>query len=402
MFERLMLNPAAIDVPPAAAVANRFNQVRAATVALAEGLSPEDCQVQSMPDASPVKWHLAHTTWFFETFVLAAQPGHRPFDEGFEYLFNSYYNGVGDQPVRADRGLTTRPLLERVLDYRAHIDERMAALLAGGADGNLLALVELGINHEQQHQELILTDIKHAFWSNLLQPAYSADAPVADPTDTKPGFVGHPGGLALIGADAEGFAFDNERPRHRVWLEPFEISTRLVTNAEYRAFIDDGGYERHSYWLSDAWALVAEHRWRWPLYWRAALDAEFTLSGEQPLRGDAPVTHLSFYEADAYARWAGARLPTEAEWETAATAGGLDQLYDAAWQWTGSAYLGYPGFRPSRDSLGEYNGKFMSGQMVLRGGSCLTAPGHTRATYRNFFPPSARWQCTGLRLARDA
>lgn len=380
----------------------RYREVRERTVALTASLSAEDCQVQSMPDASPAKWHLAHTTWFFETFVLAGGRQHSPFDEDFEYLFNSYYNGVGKQPVRAERGLVTRPSLKGVLAYRAHVDDRMAALLSDDPGADARALVELGINHEQQHQELILTDIQHAFWSNPLRPAYGAGAPVPGRADGPAAFVGHPGGLSLVGAAPEGFAYDNERPRHRVWLEPFEIGTRLVTNAEYRSFIDDRGYERHGLWLSDAWALIRERGWRRPLYWNASLDAEFTLAGERELHGDAPVTHLSFYESDAFARWAGARLPTEAEWETAASAGGLQQLYDAAWQWTASAYLGYPGFRPTHGSIGEYNGKFMSGQMALRGGSCLTAPGHTRSTYRNFFPPSARWQCAGLRLARDA
>lgn len=397
-----MPNPAANQSHPLSALQERYREVRARTVALAAGLSAEDCQVQSMPDTSPVKWHLAHTTWFFETFVLREDAAYRPFNDDFGFLFNSYYNGVGEPPARAERGLVTRPSRDEVLAYREHVDAGIAQLLERGVPATVAARVELGINHEQQHQELVLTDIQHAFWCNPLKPAYDAGAPAPRAAGAAFAFAAHPGGLAQVGADSAGFAYDNERPRHRVWLEPFEIGNRLVTNAEYRAFIDDGGYSRHALWLSDGWACVRAGRWNRPLYWDADLETGFTLSGVQPLRADAPVSHLSHFEADAYARWAGARLPTEFEWETAATAGLLLQADDAAWQWTASAYLGYPGYTPAAGTVGEYNGKFMSGQMVLRGGSCLTPRGHARPTYRNFFPPAARWQCAGLRLARDA
>jgi ergothioneine biosynthesis protein EgtB len=372
--------------------ADDFKAVRARTIALAADLSPEDCQVQSMPDASPVKWHLAHTTWFFETFVLKAQ-----FRQEFGYLFNSYYNSVGPMAKRPERGLVTRPTLAEIYEYRSWVDERVSRLLESGAGDEVRGLVEVGIHHEQQHQELLLTDIKHAFSLNPTLPAYRAtpDLPAAPAAALE--FIAHPGGIVEIGAEPDGFAYDNERPRHKVLLQDFLIADRPTTNAEYRAFIRAGGYEDPSLWLSDAWALVQSEGWRRPLYWSEDLDHAFTLAGVQPLDPNAPVCHLSHYEADAFARWSGARLPTEFEWEAAAPS-----ATGAVWEWTASAYLPYPGFRPAPGNVGEYNGKFMSGQMVLRGGSAATAPGHSRVTYRNFFPPSARWQFSGVRLARDA
>ena len=404
--------------------------MRAATLALAAPLSAEDQLVQSMPDASPTKWHLAHTTWFFETFVLGRfVPGYRPVDARFAYLFNSYYEGVGPRPPRPRRGMLARPPLEEIHAYRAAIDRRMDALLADPAAGSEEALerTELGLHHEQQHQELILTDIHHALWSNPLRPSY-AERPAAAsraPLSTRDAWIHHPGGLGEIGFHGDGFSFDNERPRHREYLEPFAMARRPVTAGEYLAFIDDGGYARADLWLSDGWAAVQAEGWTAPLYWERTGDgwSEFTLAGTRGLDLDAPVSHVSYYEADAYARWAGARLPTEAEWEAIAeprpveghfvesgalaprpeadpAAPGPAQIFGDVWEWTGSAYLPYPRFRPAEGELGEYNGKFMSGQMVLRGGSCFTPRSHVRATYRNFFPPQARWQMSGLRLAR--
>jgi ergothioneine biosynthesis protein EgtB len=383
-----------------------------------------------MPDASPTKWHLAHTTWFFETFVLSRfVPAYRPVDERYAYLFNSYYEAVGPRPPRPRRSTITRPSLEEVHAYRSAIDERMDALLdAGTSDhGDALDRTELGLNHEQQHQELILTDIHHALWSNPLRPTYAErhSEGSTSPESASPGpWVGHPGGLVEVGHGGEGFSFDNERPRHRVYLEPFALGRRPVMTADYAQFIDDGGYRRPDLWLSDGWAAVQEQGWTAPLYWQREGEGwiEFTLAGARPLDPDAPVSHVSFYEADAYARWAGARLPTEAEWEVIAASCPVDghfleshafaprpgaddpsdrphQMFGDVWEWTGSAYLPYPRFRPLEGELGEYNGKFMSGQMVLRGGSCFTPQSHIRATYRNFFPPSTRWQMSGIRLA---
>lgn len=406
-----------------APLAARLARVRAQTLALAEGLSAEDCQIQSMPDASPVKWHLAHVTWFFETFVLEANlPGYRPFDPAYRSLFNSYYVGVGARAPRAERGLVTRPGLDTVLAYRAQVDAALQDALAGnrlGADA--LALVELGIQHEQQHQELILTDLKHHFSRNPQPPVYRPARPVAERPATALGYQAFDGGLVEIGEGGGGFAFDNETPRHRVFLAPYALATRLVTNAEYAAFVADGGYARPELWLSDGWDTVQREGWSAPLYWLAG-DRQFTLAGVRAIEPAEPVCHLSYYEAEAYARWAGARLPTEAEWEFAAAAQrrdgrfledaafhpqparaapGLQQLYGDAWEWTSSAYLPYPGYRPAAGAVGEYNGKFMINQMVLRGGSCATPREHIRASYRNFFPPAARWQFSGIRLARD-
>ncbi|MBL4833035.1 MAG: ergothioneine biosynthesis protein EgtB [Pseudomonas sp.] len=386
----------------------RFEQTRAFSLDLVAGLTPEDCQLQSMADASPVKWHLAHTSWFFETFILAqlanAPP---PFDESFKILFNSYYVGVGERHLRAERGLLSRPGLDQVIAYRTHVDRHiLSALDTQSLSGEHLDLLELGIQHEQQHQELITTDMKHHFACNPLQPAWretSADqVPQAADNDFK-GYVAFSGGLVEIGHQGRQFSYDNELPRHKVWLEPFELATQNVSNAEYLAFMLDGGYSRPELWLSDGWDVVCSQQWQAPLYWQHddAGWSTFTLHGRVPLEPDAAVTHLSFYEADAYARWAGARLPSEAEWELAACEySTLQGLFDEVWQWTNSAYLPYPGYKPAAGAVGEYNGKFMINQMVLRGSSLATPPGHARTSYRNFFPPQTRWQFAGLRLAR--
>ena len=419
----------ALRQAPAESLAAAYSRVRRTSLDLVAPLSPEDCLVQSMPDASPAKWHLAHTTWFFEQFVL--QPGapeYRVFDARFAYLFNSYYEAVGPRHARPERGLLTRPALDEVLRYRAHVDEHMTQLLAGPENPPALdEIVRLGLNHEQQHQELLLTDIKHALSRNPLEPAYrephaprggdgEAPAPVR--------WLRQRDGLVEIGAAAEAdFCFDNELPRHRTWLQPHALASRLVTNGEYLEFIRAGGYEDPRHWLSEGWDTVQREGWRHPLYWSPGLDSEFTLEGRRELRLAEPVCHVSLYEADAYARWAGARLPTEAEWESAAAAlprpghgadapgslhprparkpSGLGQMFGDAWQWTSSAYGPYPGYRPAAGALGEYNGKFMCSQVVLRGGSCATPAGHVRPSYRNFFHPWARWQFSGLRLARD-
>jgi len=472
-----------------------YQAVRQATVALAAPLSPEDCQAQSMPDASPAKWHLAHTTWFFETFLLGEfSPDYKPEFPEYRVLFNSYYNAVGDKHPRPHRGLLSRPTLAQVLAYRDRVDDAMAALISGRARrnedaGNFDALLTLGFNHEQQHQELILTDIKHLLSSNPIGPAYGehdlpgrmeSEVPSEVPSETAaemlpearvaldvpagagspssapdPAFVRFEGGIVTIGHEGDGFCFDNECPAHPVLLQPFELCERLVTAAEYLAFIDAGGYQRPEYWLSLGWDTAQAGGWRLPIYWRRAsgpadpLFEEFTLKGWQPLNLSAPVAHLSFFEADAFARWAGLRLPTEAEWEHAAgqvpvtpsanllergllrplpasqsaadpavtpksvpgerlkqspeTVPGerLKQLWGDLWEWTASPYVPYPGFKTSAGAVGEYNGKFMCNQYVLRGGSFATSRTHIRASYRNFFPPEARWQFTGLRLARD-
>jgi ergothioneine biosynthesis protein EgtB len=419
------------DVAPvrAARLRERYGAVRAATMGLAAPLSAEDQLVQSMPEASPTKWHLAHTTWFFETFVLSRfVPAYRAVDDRYAYLFNSYYEALGPRQPRPRRGDLTRPSLEEVRAYRETIDERMDALLDEPPDGDeAVDRIELGLQHEQQHQELILTDIHHALWSNPLRPAYATrrgHAGVAA-SAAVPEWTSHPGGLVEIGHAGTAFSFDNERPRHRTFLEPFQLARRAVTAGEYLGFIEDGGYRRPDLWLSDGWAAIQEHGWTAPLYWEHGAGgwSEFTLAGTHPLGLDAPVSHVSYYEAEAFARWAGARLPTEAEWEAVAAACPLDgnfvqsgalapqpvrvpadrvpsQMFGDVWEWTASAYLPYPRFRPLEGELGEYNGKFMSGQMVLRGGSCLTPLSHIRATYRNFFPPGARWQMSGIRLAR--
>jgi len=411
----------------------RYRDVRARTVALTAALSAEDCALQSMPDASPVKWHLAHTTWFFETFVVAPRnPRYRPFDPAFRMLFNSYYNGIGDQHPRAERGLISRPSRDEVLAYRHHVDDAMRACCDDARDdATLAALIELGLNHEEQHQELIVTDLTHLFSHNPAHPASFAgdDAP----RDAMPlRWIDCPAGIGHIGHAGDGFAFDNEGPRHRVWLERFELAARPVTNGEYQVFIDDGGYRRPELWLSLGWDAVNVRGWTAPLYWRFVEGRwrAFGARGFRDLDPHAPVCHISFFEADAYARWADARLPTECEWEVVAgraesepadgpsahatpyssdallaprTVSGVrsDIGAGSVWEWTSSSYAPYPGFRPAIGAIGEYNGKFMCNQYVLRGASVATAPGHSRLTYRNFFPPDARWQWSGVRLARD-
>ncbi|HUB84435.1 MAG TPA: ergothioneine biosynthesis protein EgtB [Rhizomicrobium sp.] len=394
-------------------LAARYRAVRGLSAQLAAPLSAEDQNIQSMPDASPTKWHLAHTTWFFEEVVLKARANYRPFNPRYGEIFNSYYLGLGTPFTRAERGVLSRPGIDEVMAYRAHVDDAMQdALKDGGHD----KWIELGLNHEQQHQELILTDIKHAFSRNPLLPTYRAAAPAAIETAPALRWNDHPGGIVEIGHDGDGFAFDNEGPRHEVLLRPFSLASRLVTNGEYRAFIEDGGYKRPEFWLSDGWALAQREGWTAPLYWLAD-NKVFTLHGIQSLNSEEPVAHVSFYEASAYAAWAGKRLPTEFEWEAAArmqTGAGnflnLDtlhpraataQMFGEVWQWTRSSYDPYPGFRTFKGVATEYNGKFMVGQMVLRGGSCMTPQGHFRPTYRNFFPPSARWQFSGILLARD-
>jgi ergothioneine biosynthesis protein EgtB len=405
--------------------------VRRESEALARPLSAEDQQIQSMPDASPTKWHLAHTTWFFETFLLKEQlRGYRPYDADFGFLFNSYYEAVGPRHARPARGLLTRPPLDRVLAYRRHVDAAMARLAArAGSDAAVAALIELGLNHEQQHQELLLMDIKHAFSCNPLHPAYMPVAAAALCKAAPLRWIGVAGGIREIGHDGDGFAFDNEGPRHQVLIRDFRIASRLVTNGEYLDFVQDGGYARPEYWFMDGIETVRREGWRAPLYWRTGEGgwSEFTLAGLRPLDPAAPVAHVSYYEAAAYAAWAGKRLASEAEWECAAAEQGpaaeqganlLDsgRLHPAAaegggrhprqmigdlWEWTQSAYGSYPGFRPAAGAIGEYNGKFMANQMVLRGGSCATPAGHIRATYRNFFYPHQRWMFSGIRLAED-
>jgi ergothioneine biosynthesis protein EgtB len=417
--------------PEADALVQRYRAVRAATLALAEPLSAEDCALQSMPDASPTKWHLAHTTWYFETFALApSSPDYRSFTPEFRMLFNSYYNGVGPQYARPQRGLLTRPSLAEVLAYREYVDRHLIALLADGArdDAALREIVLIGTHHEQQHQELILTDLKHLLAHNPLAPVYREPAarPAPRAGDDGARFVAFPGGVREVGHAGTGFAFDNEGPRHRVFLEPFALAGRPVTNREYLAFVDAGGYRSPDAWLSDGWGAVERQGWEAPLYWQRRGDAwwSFTLGGLRELALDEPVTHVSFYEADAFARWAGARLPTEMEWEVAAAdaaiaghfvesealhprpaprdASGLAQMFGDVWEWTRSAYAPYPGYARPAGVLGEYNGKFMANQIVLRGGSCATPADHIRATYRNFFYPDARWQFSGIRLAKDS
>jgi ergothioneine biosynthesis protein EgtB len=374
---------------------------------MAAPLSAEDQTVQSMPDVSPTKWHRAHVTWFFETFVLEGLSGYELHNPSYRVLFNSYYEQVGEQHPRAQRGFISRPGIADIARYRSHVDDAVASLLASGMlDPRRAELVELGLHHEQQHQELLLMDAKHVLACNPLDPVYSPVAPRprprTDATRSPAGWVGSEGGVVEIGHGGGGFAFDNEGPRHAVLLHPFELATGLVTNGDWQAFVDDGGYRRPELWLSDGWATVRTQGWQVPLYWSTDGSTEFTLAGRVPLDPTAPVSHVSYYEADAYANWCGGRLPLEAEWETMAAAGHLDAVDGQVWQWTGSAYLPYPGFGAAAGAVGEYNGKFMVNQHVLRGSSCYTPDGHARVTYRNFFPPSSRWAVSGVRLARDA
>ena len=428
---------------PLAALAQRFAEVRQTTERLCAPLSAEDQMVQSMPEASPTKWHQAHTTWFFETFVLSPHVrGYKPFNPDYRFLFNSYYKqlageGTPAHPLRSLRGTFSRPSLQEIQDYRHHVDRGVLQLLEG-AGPEVVSLIELGTHHEQQHQELILTDIKHALWTHPLRPAYAEQiSPQRSQGNAgEVNFLGFDGGIARIGHEGAGFSFDNETPAHDVLLAPYRIASRLVTNGEYLEFMNDGGYRRPELWLSDGWDRICAERWSSPLYWekRDGEWHEFTLGGMVPVDPAAPVCHVSYYEADAFARWAGARLPREEEWESAekqlsavgcqpsganflesssltpmpeqegepSTVGHRPStLSGNVWQWTASAYLPYPGFRPAPGVVGEYNGKFMSGQMVLRGGSCATPASHIRATYRNFFPPHARWQFMGIRLAND-
>ncbi len=403
---------------------------RKRTCAIVQPLTCEDMVVQSMEEASPIKWHLGHTTWFFEQFVLLDYlPGYKRFDKSFDYLFNSYYNTIGPQHCRPKRGLLSRPTVDQVFEYRKHVDSGLKALASSdNTNKDLLQVLTIGINHEWQHQELMISDVKHMFSSNPLLPAV-----YPNPEQGKPhqviaplGWCRFKGGVASIGAESgQGFRFDNEQPKHRVFLEPYEIAHRPVSNEQYIAFIEDGGYARHELWLSLGWATVKESGWQHPVYWFRKNNRwhQYTLAGVVEVRPDEPVCHISYYEADAYARWAGARLPTEHEWEhSAAGAGetgltaeqgvfhpspmpadsaGPARFYGDVWEWTSSSYAPYPGFSPPPGALGEYNGKFMCNQYVLRGGSCATPRGHVRRTYRNFFPPESRWQFAGVRLARS-
>lgn len=412
-------------------LASSYEEVRSLTEQLCAPLMIEDYGVQSMPEASPAKWHLAHTTWFFETFVLAdSDSTYRFFHSQFGYLFNSYYNALGPFRPREQRGLLARPTVAEVYQYREHVDRAMHRLLRHGEQTlapRVREHIVLGLNHEQQHQELLLTDLKHAFAVNPLRPIYRASSPRPTAAATPLHWIGFPGGLRWVGHEGPAFAYDNETPRYRVFLAPFQLASRLVTCGEYRAFIDEGGYRRPELWLSDGWATRCAGDWQAPLYWERQDGTWFsmTLGGWQPVQEADPVCHVSYFEADAYARWAAARLPTEMEWEAAASdcplrGAFLDveklypqplletfpsehpaQMFGELWQWAGSPYIAYPGYHPPDGALGEYNGKFMCNQMVLRGGSCATPREHFRRTYRNFFPPHARWQFTGIRLAKD-
>ena len=427
MNDRLPPQTELPDAQLASSLASRFAVIRGATEALAAPLSAEDCAIQSMPDASPVKWHLAHTSWFFETFVLEPYlAGYHVYDTAFRMLFNSYYNAVGDKHPRPQRGLLSRPSLDAIDAYRLHVDAGVRKLLAAPRASEVLDLLELGLNHEQQHQELVLTDVKHMLSCNPLRPAYARLGATRGAADAPPlEWIEFAAGVVEIGHDGLGFAFDNETPRHRQYLDPFALGSRLVTNAEYAEFMADDGYRRPELWLAEGWDWLNANRIEAPLYWENDGGwRQFTLHGMQPLELSAPLCHVSLFEADAYARWAGARLPTEAEWEVAAARAPLEgqfvesgalrprpaasgsarltQLFGDVWQWTQSAYAAYSGFRPAAGAIGEYNGKFMCNQYVLRGGSCATPRSHIRPSYRNFFPAAARWQFSGLRLARDS
>lgn len=404
---------------------DRYRSVRQVSEQICQPLTIEDYIIQSMPDVSPPKWHLAHTTWFFETFLLVPNlPGYEVFHPKFGYLFNSYYEAVGARFPRPQRGLISRPTVEEVYRYRAYVDQAMESLLQSLEDPKLESLLLLGLHHEQQHQELLLTDIKYNLAINPLRPAYRSDLPLpSEPILSKEQWLDYPGGVYAIGYEGDDFAFDNESPRHSVYLQDYWLSSKLVTNGEYLEFIQSGGYEKPEYWLSEGWATVQTAQWQAPLYWEQIDGAWWvmTLAGMRPLNEDEPVCHVSFYEADAFAHWVGKRLPTEAEWEVAAAqvprqgnfyengrlhpaaamgATRPDQLFGDVWEWTQSAYLPYPGFQVAPGAVGEYNGKFMCNQMVLRGGSCVTSHSHLRSSYRNFFPPSARWQFSGIRLAK--
>lgn len=422
------------DVDSSSDLLTEYRRVRDHSEQIAAPLAPEDCVIQSMPDVSPTRWHLAHTTWFFETFILKQDPQYQPFDSRFEFLFNSYYNTVGEQFPRAQRGLISRPTLAEIRDYRRSIDQATERHLdSGTVPAETLAVVALGLQHEQQHQELMLTDIKHVLSCNPLWPTY-IERPLATITEVPAQWRDFDNGVREIGDAGGGFAFDNESPRHRVYLERFSLADALVTAGQFLEFIEDGGYQRPELWLSLGWQAVQDYGWRAPLYWHREGDRwwQFTLGGRLPLETALPVCHVSYFEADAFARWAGARLPTEAEWEVAAencpvpdhfdfdplakdfaihpsqSLPGRDdppplrRMFGDVWQWTSSSYAPYPGYAAPDGALGEYNGKFMCNQYVLRGSSCATPPGHARATYRNFFPPDARWQFTGIRLARGA
>lgn len=425
-IETTFAGPDDISADLRARLLDAFRSLRRRTDALAAPLSDEDMGAQTMADVSPAKWHLAHTSWFWETFLLEPNlKGYKVFDPRFGYLFNSYYEALGERQPRAARGQITRPGVAHVRAYRAHVDAAMAGMI-GEADEALLAkifaLIEIGIAHEEQHQELLLTDIKHVFSVNPFGECYRAAEPPAKADMVRAGWLEFEGGLHEFGHAGEGFAFDNEGPRHKAWLEPFALSTACVTNGEFAEFIADGGYETPALWLSDGWALIREECRRAPFYWRGGPGEwrEFTLHGERALDPDAPVSHLDYFEASAYAHWSGYRLPEEREWELAARQPGMStaramspdgwlhphasdhfSLFGGVWQWTRSAYGAYPGYRADKGAIGEYNGKFMCGQFVLKGGSALTPPGHVRASYRNFFPPQAQWQMTGLRLVRD-
>jgi ergothioneine biosynthesis protein EgtB len=405
----------------------RFAKIRQTSMRITTWLSAEDQMLQSMADASPTKWHLAHTTWFFETFILLANaPGYKPFDDRYQYLFNSYYKQLGAHPYRGSRGLLSRPRLEEVHAYREQVDRVLVARL-DQFDDPVNELIELGLNHEQQHQELILTDIKHGLWSSPLRPEF-IHGPRAVDVAPRVDWTEFDGGIHAVGHAGGGFAFDNESPRHEVLLQPFAIASRAVTNSEYLEFMQDGGYKRPELWLSDGWDAVCAQRWNAPLYWEETPDGnwrQFVLNGTtgagmKDVNPAEPVCHVSYYEADAYARWVGARLPREEEWEVAAAqmpsegsflddggfhpkranGEGNQQMFGDVWEWTASPYVAYPGFKPATGVVGEYNGKFMCNQLVLRGGSCATPASHIRASYRNFFPPHARWQFSGIRLAK--
>jgi len=402
-------------------LSTHYRDARAVMPRLCAELEPEDTVVQSMPDVSPSKWHLAHVTWFFERFVLKVfDPNYRTLDDQYDFLFNSYYFSAGQMHARPKRGLLSRPTLAEITAYRVHVDTSVFSLLETAGDNpELHAAVLLGINHEQQHQELFLTDIKHVFSCNPMRPSVSTQLEIPKPaTPGSNTFVSGPSGIHKVGASADDFFFDNETPRHGTLLHEHRIGTRLVTNAEYRQFIDDGGYRDSNLWLSDGWSTINERGWDRPLYWDQSLESEFTLGGQRDIDAGAPVCHVSYYEADAYARWAGARLPTEFEWELAASdkpvqgnlmesgywqpvAANSGQFFGDVWEWTSSMYAPYPGFVPLAGSLGEYNGKFMCNQMTVRGGSCVTSGEHIRPSYRSFFYPDARWQFLGIRLAKD-